>query len=164
MALRDRVCELAWFWASPGMWRPEPGYLVDFFKGAGLKPELGEVPTMKAAEYAIKNLAYGVKVGGQTKHWCGIFAVYVWREAGLTAPRWNLSNGQILNAKKIWGHKGIQRGDIAVVKEHSHHFIIMDVDEESGTVDSVDGNAGNQYIKFITGKNVAPIVAYYRLA
>lgn len=78
--------------------------------------------------------------------WCGIFACYILRKAGL-AVKWkmgrgiqDLSGGQDL--KLIHGREGLAMGDVAVRGSGSHHFILLENPSEGQTVAyAVDGNA-----------------------
>lgn len=82
----------------------------------------------------------------QQKSWCGVFAVYCYRKAGMPIS-WDLGRGgpvgQIQLAK--WRPdfaSGIQQADIGCVKTQSHHFLIESVDGSGPTpsLTSIDGN------------------------
>ena len=81
-----------------------------------------------------------------TMSWCGIFACYILRKAGLNV-KWkkyrgieDLSGGSDLKA--IWGREGLALGDVAVRGTGDHHFILLETPSEGqSVVRAVDGNA-----------------------
>ena len=80
-----------------------------------------------------------------TMAWCGIFATYILRKAGVKV-RWarrieDLSGGQ--QVKDIVGHEGMGPGDVAVrgAAGQNHHFIVLET-PKNGVIRSVDGNYG----------------------
>jgi hypothetical protein len=83
--------------------------------------------------------------------------------------KWTLSSGKILGVDKVWGHSGIQPGDIAVIPHASHHFIVTgtwsedeDPNSSSQSLLTVEGNTSGQRIK--SGKRKpSEIVAYYKM-
>ena len=86
-------------------------------------------------------------VDGSPKHWCGIFAVYCYREAGINSISWDLRSGKPVGPIQLaqWSPKWINEiktADIGCVRAKSHHFLIKEV--ESGTpqarIWSIDGN------------------------
>jgi hypothetical protein len=89
------------------------------------------------------------------ENWCGLFAVYCLRKAGLTSCYWGINSkvneyticGPADTLTLVHGTNGIRRGDVAVYKSMSHHFIVDEVVEEYDFVWSYEGNgdagAGN---------------------
>ncbi len=79
--------------------------------------------------------------------WCGIFAYYVYRCAGIDLGGWANHGQNIFNKNKIIqvsdvmkvrpGYIGVLDGINAYGK--NHHFVVMDVNSD-GSVDSIDGN------------------------
>lgn len=71
----------------------------------------------------------GTSVASQGVAWCGIFATYCLQATGVPA-QWKLSTG--IDAPKVmlerrsgyYDADKIDRGDICVVKENQHHFIV----------------------------------------
>jgi hypothetical protein len=169
MAIRDKILELADWWAAPGKYRPTEEELISFFSEGGAEAS----PTEKEATHALTKLQYGVQVQGRVKHWCGVFACYILRQAGVKA-RWTLLTGKIVGdgVTKLPGHRNIVPGDIAIINSGDHHFIVTDIDYASNTLQSVDGNAGWQYIRNVKSKKIQysgphastkSIVAFYRI-
>lgn len=73
--------------------------------------------------------------------WCGIFALWCLRQAGLTVFNWRLGVGFVLPlGLKLT--KTPQPGDILVLKKYWHHGIVEKV--ENGIVYSIDGNLSNK--------------------
>lgn len=96
-------------------------------------------------------------------HWCGIFATWVLRQAGVQVKWINIkgiteqSSGQVA---KEFGGKSIQPGDVCVIAKNSHHFIITDV-----TGNSLKTIAGNSFFQEVAHEDhsVSEIVATYRI-
>lgn len=156
---RDAIVELAQYWADPGAWKPAPDDLINFFYYAGAEAW----PSEKEAADALKYRDTGVKVQGQVRHWCGIFACYVIREAGLSTVRWTLYGGKMLNIEYRNGNKNMQPGDVAMIVSGNHHFIVTDIDYSSGTMHTVEGNTSGQLIRNRTRKTSEPY-GYYHIA
>lgn len=84
--------------------------------------------------------------------WCGIFATYVYKIAGLKFSGWPLKYypfGKPREGDELQVVATPQRGDIGIVDPmggSNHHFIIVDFD--GSTITSVDGNAGT-YMEII---------------
>jgi len=160
MSVRDDIISSAQNWADPGIYKPTADELIGFFSDA--KTE--QVPTDDEAQKSLDTLGTGCYIGGQgqVRHWCGIFACAVARNAGLNSIRWTLLGGNILGVQvqKVWGNAGIQAGDIAIISSYSHHFIVTDV--SSDPYSTVEGNTPGQSIRTRT-RAASEIVAYYRI-
>jgi hypothetical protein len=105
--------------------------------------------TITDAAFKLPNGAWTQEplVGGQHKSWCGIFAVYCYRMAGIPVS-WNMVTGRPVGPLAInsWSPSfaaGIQRADIGAVRKKSHHFLIESV--EGGPVPRMTTIDGNQY-------------------
>ena len=81
--------------------------------------------------------------------WCGIFAVYVLRQAGLKvhwgpmstkAGGWGIVTDayESSQVRIVNGHSGVQPGDIGYVSAYNHHFIITAVDELFDYTECID--------------------------
>jgi hypothetical protein len=122
------------------------------------------------------------KASTHTKsHWCGIFAVYVLRQAEVSvhwgpmptkAGGWGIVTDayQSAQVRIINGHSGIQPGDIGYVSAHRHHFIVTQVDEFFNYVECIDGNAGGVTpvgtlgtVKRLKSRHLSQIEAYYKI-
>jgi hypothetical protein len=168
MSVRDDIVALANEWVNPGFYyKPTPDELVSFFADA--KTE--QAPSWDEANKSLVTLDGGYYVGGQVKHWCGVFACSVARNAGLGGLRWTLYSGEILGheVKKVWGYSGIQPGDIAIIPHASHHFIVTGtwtVDEDPCSSPqfllTVEGNTSGQRIKS-SKRDPSQVVAYYKI-
>ena len=144
MPIRDDIVSRAEYWADPGEYKPLADELISFFEEAGAE----QAPTVSEAEYALKYRGTGVAVGGQVKHWCGVFACYILRQSGVDV-RWTLLGGKMKGSQVSYhpGRQGMQPGDVAIIPASNHHFIITDVDYGSNALSSVDGNTMNQKIR-----------------
>jgi hypothetical protein len=113
-----------------------------FESGDGGKPTAKQLDKyFQAARVGFKNYEQADK---HTKNnWCGIFAVYCLQRAGLTDARWGI-NPQINRwgicgpVEVVLGNKGIQVGDVGVIRDRSHHFVITEVSVNHVTC--IDGN------------------------
>ncbi|HEY0706125.1 MAG TPA: hypothetical protein VGG33_04975 [Polyangia bacterium] len=169
MSRRQDIVNRALWWADPGTYRVWPSHLITFFARAGAE----QVPTEKEAQEAM-GYGGGVKVGGQVKHWCGVFATSVLADCGLDV-KWTLLGGKIRPSSDvtlIWTNQGMQPGDIALIAQAQHHFIIVDIDYSRNYIESVDGNQARQTIKRLntrkiryTGPDATALhpYAYYRI-
>jgi hypothetical protein len=86
--------------------------------------------------------------------WCGVFALFVLRRAGIPVGGWKASGGltsQVAGDKDPPGREPplrlispaeVRRGDIGVMSPsgRNHHFVVVDRNEHQLT--TVDGNAG----------------------
>lgn len=168
MGLRDEIIKQAKWWAAPGTYKPT----ADDFATICQQARCNVQPTKADLDYTMKSMPSGnIRIGGESKSWCGIFAVGVWAKAGVGVMwtlNWSAARGNVLNAsgagwRKVWGNKGIRPGDIASIAAKQHHFIVTDVNDRA--VCSVDGNqAGNTIVEYQNFKHtISSIVAYYTL-
>lgn len=82
----------------------------------------------------------------QRKSWCGIFAIYCYKKAGIPV-RWDMGKGGPVGPMKLSTFKpnfaaGIRQADVGCVASQNHHFLIETV-EGSGPLPSlstIDGN------------------------
>jgi hypothetical protein len=91
----------------------------------------------------------GTNVAAQGTAWCGIFATYCLRAIGVQA-QWRLNVGidtppGVLEKRSGYFASGdIGPGDICVVKENQHHFIVYQ--RTGNMLYSYDGNLDGQMI------------------
>ena len=91
-------------------------------------------------------------------HWCGIFATWVWIEAGIPAVYWGMPGVKGPNVVKVAGSAGISKGDIGVLQGGLvHHFIVADINGSSIT--TINGNS--MYQGITTKTNQMTEVSYY---
>ncbi len=95
--------------------------------------------------------------------WCGIFATWCWVEAGIPDVKWGWPDTKGPWISKIFGSKGIGRGDIGFIAHKSHQFIVCGfqgaLDNPNTLIEVVSGNSDYQGIKKETFK-MRDIVAY----
>ena len=166
MSARRSMVDWAIWWSNYGQWKVWPEELVEIFKGAGI--EAGG-PSLADARASMALLS-GCYVGGRTakhiRHWCGVFAVYLLKHyVGLPGISWSLTSSGLETKRNAWGGAvydgkhvtymggtgGIRPGDIAVVERAHHHFVVTDI--VGNKLETVDGNAGNQHIRWYAGAN-----------
>jgi hypothetical protein len=100
--------------------------------------------------------------------WCGIFATYVMRQAGVDVC-WKMSKGIQLgsNVELIMGNSGLDQGDV-VWATPNHYFIIMWPPGDSGVPWAIHGNYGGaganhvMFYGFHPKYPVSSIKQYYR--
>ncbi|MDO8929137.1 MAG: DUF4157 domain-containing protein, partial [Bacteroidota bacterium] len=73
--------------------------------------------------------------------WCGIFAVYCIKKAGIDIGTWQMGKG-VSAFGKLKQTESPQAGDIGYMDANQHHAIIVKV--EGDIVHSIDGNSGLQ--------------------
>lgn len=105
------------------------------------------VPTKAELDVYFKESLAG---GGYdpSAHWCGIFATYLLRKAGVRC-HWVMSKGITDDsngadyevATDSEAQQGLQPGDV-VIREPQHHHIIVMEPVASGVIPCVEGNAG----------------------
>lgn len=104
--------------------------------------------------------------------WCGIFATWVWRQAGLENAQWAAGFGVKNNdVKRVAGRAGLQVGDIMVVYgAEVHHAIVAELPsvydlDDGGTPDTsiitVNGNSTNQSIRIHNEYKLSNVAYYY---
>ena len=166
MGIRDEIISNARYWSDPGTYKPSGGDFSWICQMASLNQQ----PSQADLDYTAKSMPSGnLRIGGESKSWCGIFAVAVWAWSGMGVKwtlNWSASTGNVLKGNgvtwtRVWGNKGVRPGDIASIAAKQHHFIVTDVNAHA--VNSVDGNqAGNTIIEYTNWKHsIASIVAYY---
>jgi hypothetical protein len=82
--------------------------------------------------------------------WCGIFATYCLRAAGLSQANWDRVGRQDSGYFSRLGYNdAVRRGDIGVYRfgrggtvELNHHFVVVEDAEPGAMVRSIDGNVG----------------------
>ncbi|MDO7847523.1 peptidoglycan-binding domain-containing protein [Hymenobacter sp. M29] len=82
-------------------------------------------------------------------HWCGIFALWAHRAAGLNVGTWIISKGigsnpafrSIPAAQVKKGDVGYYNLDPATKQPFRHHFLVREVYPD-GTMDTIEGNSG----------------------
>lgn len=168
MARRDDILLHASYWSMWTDFRVTADELIYFFKKAGCE----QAPSQSEANKSLGR-STGAYVGGQVKHWCGIFACAVLREAGLNV-RWTLLGGKIRNesngtyVKYTSGRWGIAPGDIALIADANHHFLITDVDSAAKRYTTLEGNTSGQMVRtrtrpFTTWDSGQMIYGYYKI-
>ncbi len=76
--------------------------------------------------------------------WCGIFATYCYRVAGLPVTWADVSNQNAEYFDKLDSNAEVQPGDIGVYdKKTNHHFVVVQHCLPGKHVYSIDGNVGN---------------------
>jgi hypothetical protein len=72
-------------------------------------------------------------------HWCGAFALWCLRQAGLTDWHWEIGKGFLWRLRRTTEP---QPGDIGYQDQpFQHHFVVADVGQH--TIASIDGNQGS---------------------
>jgi hypothetical protein len=160
--IRQDVVDSAYLWASPGVYKPTPEEMIQFFADANCEQK----PSLAEATRSVNRLGSGCYVGGFVKQWCGIFGVSVLANCGV-GIRWSLMSGGAKHTDGSFGfrihydNRGVQPGDIALIHKFQHHFIITDIDQSTGALTTVDGNQMGNTIQDVTSRNIKDVYAYY---
>jgi hypothetical protein len=115
-------------------------FLIEMFKVAADK-------TVTEAAFKLPNGGWTQEplLDGQRKSWCGVFAVYCYRMAGIPV-RWDMGLGRPVGPIKVtgWSPKyaaGIRQADIGAVNTKQHHFLIEEVGGgPTPRMTTIDGN------------------------
>jgi Putative peptidoglycan binding domain len=150
LRIRSTVCADP---ASP--LRPRQGgiHLAQIFHGAGHPKAPSCLSISQAAETFYKGKDDPTKQNQiDLPDWCGIFALHLYRMAGLKLRPWPLHNTTMEKNAELQPYvpqngqlaKTIRKGDIGVLDGiraggRNHHFVVTDVSDTAVT--SVDGNA-----------------------
>lgn len=78
---------------------------------------------------------------GKSLSWCGVFALWVYRQAGLTTARWILGKGFIY-PEGLKQTMNPQPGDVAYFDRNQHQAIVASVQGDSVTLINGNGTAG----------------------
>lgn len=95
--------------------------------------------------------------------WCGIFATYCYRAAGLKVS-WDLVRLQSADYfEKLGANDAVRKGDIGVCdKQTNHHFIVVRDASPGEHVHSIDGNVGNPSEMTVSPWNSVISTRYYK--
>ncbi len=114
------------------------------WKQGGKTPGYTRVPSKAELDKYFR--AADVPGYDKTVHWCGIFQVYLLKQAGV-ACHWNreiVDDSGGMDLEIVSGEdakKGIQAGDIFKVSWAQHHFMALEP-AEKGSITCIEGNAG----------------------
>jgi hypothetical protein len=89
--------------------------------------------------------------------WCGIFGTWCFRQAGVSAS-WKFGVGPGL--LPCWDPQNIAPGDMGVIADHIHHFIV--VKRDGNRIWTVSGNSTNDGITQDSPRSVSDVRYYYR--
>lgn len=157
-AQRHRILQAgqAWTRLKSNPYRPTAHELRQFF----IASRTESTPTLAEAERSLKTLSTGCYIeGAAVRHWCGIFACAVAIAAGLPF-RWTLHGGKIIGPQLLFGHKDLLPGDIAIISQYSHHFLVTSF-PAGDKVKTLEGNTNGQLIRE-SERPLSSIVAFYR--
>ena len=84
------------------------------------------------------------KINGDIGSWCGIFATYCYRAAGLKITWEQVRSQSTIHFTSLRANEAVRKGDIGVMTPGlSHHFVVIEDAEPGARVYSIDGNVGN---------------------
>lgn len=106
--------------------------------------------------------------------WCGIFATWVLRQAGVMNARWIADRGIRGDGVSMVNEtKGFQIGDIIVIRSGEiHHAIVAEMpsiyDQDAAgnldtTIVTVNGNSTNQSIRIHSEYKLSDVAYFYRV-
>lgn len=119
-----------------------------------------------------EELKKGWKPGN--KDWSGIFGVFCFQLAGVTA-QWSfnsdeasgsvqkvLPSDEAFNGSREAFEASIRAGDLAVSVQNNHHFIVMAANAANNQVFSIDANQEYGRILPLSSNRLSDVTAYYR--
>ncbi len=97
--------------------------------------------------------------------WCGIFATWVFKKAGLSDAAWIVGRGIVSSrVKLVMSPNGFSEGDVVVLRgDEVHHAIVSEMPSYycgDDSLQTINGNSGAQSIE-VHRKFKAKNVAYY---
>lgn len=97
--------------------------------------------------------------------WCGIFATWVLKKAGITDATWVVGKGIVSGrVRLVMGGSGFDVGDVVVLKGGEiHHAIVSEMPTyycDDDSLQTINGNSGAQSIE-VHRKWLAKNVGYY---
>ncbi len=109
-------------------------------------------------------LAFGShNAGFDGKAWCGIFALYCLKTAGLTDASWVIGKG-FISQLKLKATDDPKPGDIAYFAKHQHHAILLEKRQVLGDtmLTLVNGNGAGGVVTLSQLRPVA-VTAFYSI-
>lgn len=97
---------------------------------------------------------------GSHPEWCGIFALYILRQAGLTDWQWRVGSGFLERKGGLVRTNDPKPGDMAYFNSNQHHAIVVGV--RGDTVDLVNGN-GQGGVVTESSPSKGKAAAYYSI-
>ena len=100
--------------------------------------------------------------------WCGIFASWVWKKAGLTDVQWVVGKGITgSRVQCVMQPQGFTVGDVVVFKgDEVHHAIVTEMPAYycgDDTLQTINGNSGAQSIEINRRYRAANVAYYYKV-
>jgi hypothetical protein len=84
------------------------------------------------------------KINNDIGSWCGIFATYCYRAAGLKVSWEQVRTQSTTHFTSLRSGEAVRKGDIGVMTPGlNHHFVVVEDAEPGQRVYSIDGNVGN---------------------
>ena len=84
------------------------------------------------------------KINNDISSWCGIFATYCYRAAGLKITWEQVRSQSTTHFTSLRSNEAVRKGDIGVMTPGlNHHFVVIEDAEPGQHVYSIDGNVGN---------------------
>ena len=158
--------------AMSEMFKPE----ATTFSGQDKAPGWTRIPTKSELDNYFRTSLAGPAFDS-TAHWCGIFATYLLKKAGVRC-HWVMCDGitddsngvDLETASGPDAQKDLKIGDV-VVREPEHHHIIVLEPVTAGAIRCVEGNAGGvgkpllamNWAANMRNNNVAHVVKRYRI-
>lgn len=121
-----------------------------FMVGGGKPSYTSRIPTLSEKTERSWRMGDSVGINDDIGSWCGVFAFYIYRCAGIFTPGGFDSSHASVRLKHFditVNPKSVKPGSIGVIDGGvknwgNHHFIVVHNDVERGVIYSIDGNAG----------------------
>jgi hypothetical protein len=105
--------------------------------------------------------ALGPKTKDRPPHWCGIFCLYIYHDAGLLLDiEWPIGSSFLAQHLQVTRYP--EPGDCAYFQRFQHHAIVEDVG--AGFVSTIDGNSTGGKVQRIRRARNYTGVTYYSIA
>lgn len=100
--------------------------------------------------------------------WCGIFATWVIRKAGLEDTKWVVGKGIVgSKVKTVMGNTGFSVGDVVVLSGGEvHHAIVAEMPDDylgDNSLKTINGNSGAQSIEIHRKFSTKQVAYYYKI-
>ncbi len=101
--------------------------------------------------------------------WCGIFAAWVLRKAGLDDVRWVVGQGIVgKQVKQVAGNQDFSAGDVVVIQgAEVHHAIVagenLAIYDGDGSIETINGNSDAQSIIIHSRYYPKQVWYYYKI-
>jgi len=147
--------------------------LIEYFATAFEDPSYWDPKSSnyKHQKHKIKGTANNKNVDDAQPEWCGIFVLWAFKSAGFSVGKWTYgtSINRISGFNKV-EKEDVKPGDVGMINNLSHQFIVLQVHDDNLTLTTVDANTnrtgsftGGEIFMHTTRKKTAVDAGFYRV-